>query len=144
MRCQHELLIAAKLRRTDATRIAVKLEEASDRADAHTTLLGGLGYGSPAINRLDHASTQVLRIRLRHPCWPPPSRKLESYSRPHGNPRFSLFGKRFSGQRWAASAKLIGVCYASQLNPHVHARETHSAVLRNLALGVNLDVSTPL
>src|ERR1700682_5031031 len=94
MRCQHELLIAAKLRRTDATRVAVKPEEAYDRADAHTTLLGGLGYGSLAINRFDHASTQVLRIRLRHPCWPPPSRKLESYSRPHGNPRFSLFGKR--------------------------------------------------
>src|ERR1700732_1924336 len=73
MRDQHELLIAAKLRRTDATRAAVKPEEAYDRADAHTTLLGGLRYGRPAINRFDHASTQVLRIRLRHPCWPPPS-----------------------------------------------------------------------
>src|ERR1700732_3782984 len=99
MRDQHELLIAAKLRRTDATRVAVKPQEAYDRADAHTTLLGGLGYGSPAINRFDHASTQVLRIRLRHPCWPPPSSKLESYSRPHVNPRFSLFGKRSSRAR---------------------------------------------
>src|SRR6202521_6043370 len=93
MRCQHELLIAAKLPPPDATRVAAKPEEAYDRADAHTTLLGGLGYGSLAINRFDHASTHALRIRLRHPCWPPPSRKLESYSRPHGNPRFSLFGK---------------------------------------------------
>src|SRR5260370_39666814 len=96
MRCQHELLVAAKLRRTDATRVAVKPEEAYDRTDAHATLLAGVGDGSPAINRFDHASTQVLRIRLRHPCWPPPSTELESYSRPHGNPRFSLFGKRFS------------------------------------------------
>src|SRR5260370_33545423 len=93
MRCQHDLLVAAKLRRTDATRLALKPEEAYDRTDAHATLLGGVGYASPAIDRFDHAFTQVLRIRLRHPCWPPPSRKLESYSRKHGNPRFSLFGK---------------------------------------------------
>src|SRR5258708_24136012 len=90
---QPKLLVAAKIRRTDATRLTLKPEKSYDRTDAHATLLGGLGYGSPAINRFDHASTQVLRIRLRHPCWPPPSRKLESYSRSHGNPRFSLFGK---------------------------------------------------
>src|SRR5256885_3758828 len=96
MRCQRELLVAAKLRRTDATRVAVKPEEAYDRTDAHTALLGSVRYGSPAMHRFDHAPTQVLRIRLRHPCWPPPSRELESYSRQHGNPRFSLFGKRSS------------------------------------------------
>src|SRR6266446_6261410 len=62
MRCQRELLVAAKLRRTDATRVAVKPEEAYDRTDAHATLLGGVGYGSPAISRFDHAPTQVLRI----------------------------------------------------------------------------------
>src|SRR5258708_18948430 len=104
MRCQHELLVAAKLRRTDATRVAVKPEEAYDRTDAHATLLAGVGDGSPAINRFDHASTQVLRIRLRHPCWPPPSRELESYSRRHGNPRFSLFGKCSNeGQQYGRS-----------------------------------------
>src|SRR5258705_13136819 len=53
MRCQHELLVAAKLRRTDATRVAVKPEEAYDRTDAHATLLAGVGDGSPAINRFD-------------------------------------------------------------------------------------------
>src|SRR5437660_12219990 len=94
MRCQRELLVAAKLRRTDATRVAVKPEEAYDRTDAHTALLGSVRYGSPAMHRFDHAPTQVLRVRLRHSCWPPPSRELESYSRRHGNPRFSLFGKR--------------------------------------------------
>src|ERR1700738_5673705 len=91
MRCQHKLFVAAKLRRADATRVAVKLEEAYDRADAHATLLGGGGYGSAIINCLDHASTQVLRIWFRHACRPPPSRKLESYSRWHGNPPDSAF-----------------------------------------------------
>src|SRR4030081_3814261 len=100
MRCQRELLVAAKLRRTDATRVAVKPEEAYDRTDAHAALLGSVRYGSPAIDRFDHAPTQVLRIRLRHSCWPPPSRELESYSRRHGNPRFSLFGKRSKPWDW--------------------------------------------
>src|SRR4249920_1814427 len=94
MRHQRELLVAAKLGGADATCVAVNFEEAHHRADAHPTLLGGLGYGIATINRRDHAPTQVLRIRLRHPCWPPPSRKLESYSCRYGNPRFSLFGKR--------------------------------------------------
>src|ERR1700682_286371 len=106
MRCQRKLLVAAKLRPTDATRLALKPEEPYDRTDAHATLLGGVGYGSPAINRFDHASTQVHRIRLRHPCWPPPSRELESYSRRHGNPRFSLFGKCSSAAVICRSADL--------------------------------------
>src|SRR5437588_6379108 len=55
MRCQRELLVAAKLRRTDATRVAVKPEEAYDRTDAHTALLGSVRYGSPAMHRFDHA-----------------------------------------------------------------------------------------
>src|SRR5271166_2439016 len=94
MRRENELLVATKFGRADATRVAVKLEEAHHRADAHATLLRGVGYGSAAVNRLNHPPTQVLRIRLRHPYWPPPSRELESYSRGYGNPRFSLFGKR--------------------------------------------------
>src|SRR6266567_1521420 len=94
VRRQREILVAAELGRADAACVAVNLEEAHHRADAHPALLGGLGYGIATINRRDHAPTQVLRIRLRHSCWPPPSRKLESYSRRHGNPRFSLFGKR--------------------------------------------------
>ena len=94
MRRQHKILVAAELGRADATRLAVKLEEAHDRAYANPALLGSFRYRSAGINRLDYARSQVLRIRLRHPCWPPPSRKLESYSPPCGNPRFSLFGNR--------------------------------------------------
>src|SRR5216684_8288186 len=112
MRCQRKLLVAAKLRPTDATRLALKPEESYDRTDAHATLLGGVGYGSPAVDRCHHASTQVFRIRLRHPCWPPPSRELESYSRQHGNPRFSLFGKRSSDSSGISSRYFFSMTMA--------------------------------
>src|ERR1700681_1649301 len=91
MRSQNELLVATELGRADAPCVAVKLEEASDRADAHAALLGGVGYGSAVINHLDNASTQVFRVRLRHPCWPPRRRKLESYLRRYGNPPIQPF-----------------------------------------------------
>src|ERR1700688_142223 len=96
VRRQREILVAAELGRADAAGFPVKLEEADDRADADPALLRSFRDGSPALNRPDHPPTQILRIWLRHPCWPPPSRKLESYSRPYGNPRFSLSGKRSS------------------------------------------------
>ena len=86
VRCQNELLVATELGRADATRPAVKSQKAHDRADAHATLLRSFRYGRAVLNRADYACTQVLRIGLRYPCWPPPSRKLESYSCPQGNP----------------------------------------------------------
>src|SRR5882757_4376600 len=86
MRGQSEPLVTTELGCADATRLAVKPEKAHDRADAHATLLRGFRNGSAVLNRADYARTQVIRIRLRHPCWPPPSRKLESYSCRHGNP----------------------------------------------------------
>src|SRR5271167_3260683 len=86
VRRQREILVAAEFRRLDAARFPVKLEEAADRADADAALLRSFRDGGPALDRPDHSSTQILRIRLRHSCWPPPSRKLESYSRRYGNP----------------------------------------------------------
>src|SRR5215510_14755693 len=73
MRRQHKILVTTKLGRPDAARVAVKLEEAHDGAYADPALLGSFRYRSAGINRLDHARSQVLRIRLRHPCWPPPA-----------------------------------------------------------------------
>ena len=46
------------------------------RAPAHLALL----------HRVNHAITQVLRIRLRHPCWPPPSRRLNQNATDSGIP----------------------------------------------------------
>src|SRR5262245_25261562 len=76
MRRQHKILVTTKLGRPDAARVAVKLEEAHDGAYADPALLGSFRYRSAGINRLDHARSQVLRIRLRHPCWPPPAGSL--------------------------------------------------------------------
>ena len=81
VRRQREILVAAKLGRADAARFAVKPEEAADRADAHVALLRSFRNGGATL-----VSTQILRKWLRHPCWPPPSRKLESYPPPDGNP----------------------------------------------------------
>src|SRR5262245_58487001 len=76
MRRQHKILVTTKLGRPDAARVALKLEEAHDGAYADPALLGSFRYRSAGINRLDHARSQVLRIRLRHPCWPPPAGSL--------------------------------------------------------------------
>src|SRR3981081_2058281 len=94
MRRQREIFVAAEFGRLDAACLPVKLEEADARADADAALPRSFWDGSPALNRPNHSSTQILRIRLRHACWPPPSRHLESCSRRYGNPRFSLLGKR--------------------------------------------------
>src|SRR5712691_5077910 len=99
VRRQREIFVAAEFGRVDAARLPVKLEEADDRTDADPALLRGFRDRGPALDRLDHTPTQIRRIWLRHSCRPPPSRKLESYSRRYGNPRFSLSGKR-SNERW--------------------------------------------
>src|SRR5713101_7889312 len=99
IRRQREIFVAAEFGRLDAARLPVKLEEANDRADADAPMLRSFRDGGPALDRPNHSPTQILRIRLRHACWPPPSRHLESCSRPHGNPRVSLLGKRSNCQQ---------------------------------------------
>src|SRR5450755_1136146 len=105
VRRQREIFVAAEFGRLDAARLPVELKEADDRADADAALLRSFRDGGPALDRPNHSPTQILRIRLRHSCWPPPSRELESYSRRYGNPRVSLLGKR-SSRRVSAKAKL--------------------------------------
>ena len=38
------------------------------------------------LHRVNHPITQVLRIWLRHPCWPPPSQQVEPEATRFGNP----------------------------------------------------------
>src|SRR5216684_4523937 len=122
---QRELCVAAEFGRLDAARLPVKLDEADDRADADAALLRSFRDGGPALNRPNHSPTQILRIRLRHACWPPPSRHLESCSRGYGNPRFSLLGKRsnldITGQ---ANLSSSSACFwpATVLDPDVPDR----------------------
>src|SRR5882762_7110359 len=108
VRRQREIFVAAEFGRLDAARLPVKLEEADDRADADTALLRSFRDGGPALNRPNHSPTQILRIRLRHACRPPPSRQLESYSRSYGNPRFSLLGKRSKSSNRRLMHDLLG------------------------------------
>src|SRR6266700_7173914 len=111
---QRESFVAAEFGRVDAARFPVKLEEADDGADANSALLRGLRNGGPALDGPDHSPTQILRIRLRHSCWPPPSRQLESCSRRYWNPRFSLFGKR---SKITFSSFFQARCFASGGSP---------------------------
>jgi hypothetical protein len=39
-----------------------------------------------SLHRVNHPVAQVLRIRLRHSCWPPPSQQVESKYPRFGNP----------------------------------------------------------
>src|SRR5450432_2137761 len=107
VRRQREILVAAEFGRVDAARLPVKLEEADDGTDADPALLRSFGDGGAALDRPDHSPAQIRRIWLRHSCWPPPSRQLESYSRRYGNPRFSLFGKRSSSISAAPTGSLL-------------------------------------
>src|SRR5450631_703256 len=86
VRRQREILVATEFGRLDAARLPMKLEKADHRADADAALLRSFRDGGSALDRPDHSPTQILRIRLRHSCWPPPSRQLESCSRRYGNP----------------------------------------------------------
>src|ERR1700704_1266968 len=120
VRRQRKIFVAAEFGRPDAARLPVKLEEADDRADADTALLRSFRDGGPALNRPNHSPTQILRIRLRHACRPPPSRQLESYSRRYGNPRFSLLGKRSNGPLVALTASLFHETQSWRLSLHRH------------------------
>src|SRR5450755_844119 len=122
VRRQREILVAAEFGRVDAARPPVKLEEADDGTDADPALLRSFGDGGAALDRPDHSPAQIRRIWLRHSCWPPPSRQLESYSRRYGNPRFSLFGKRSNG-------KIVG---GPMWSPTEGARATAAAAVRML------------
>ena len=47
---------------------------------ADLVMTGRRPGGSACFHRLDHPVAQVLRIRLCHSGWPPPSRQIESKS----------------------------------------------------------------
>src|SRR5271165_4112893 len=46
-------------------------------ADLIATRRGPTAHAAP-LHGVDHTVAQILRIRLRHPCWPPPSQQVES------------------------------------------------------------------
>src|SRR5229473_4504173 len=128
MRRQREIFVAAEFSRVDAARFPVKLEEADDGANADFALLRSFRNGGPALDRPDNSPTQILRIRLRHSCWPPPSRQLESCSHRFGNPRFSLSGKRSNLNR------LIGKIVTKSIGRQLIITTHSSFVLNKLGI----------
>src|SRR5947207_11461475 len=71
-------LVTAHLARSNAAGLIDPLHPADRRADRHSKLLGGPIAGHSALNRRHHALAKIQRIRLAHPCWPPPSQHGES------------------------------------------------------------------
>src|SRR5438552_13402347 len=66
VRGQSVALVTAKLRRTDASGLALAPQEAADRTQADVMLLGGFRARRALLDRRGHAGAQIVRIRLRH------------------------------------------------------------------------------
>src|ERR1035437_9713966 len=88
---QDKFLVAAKLRRADTARLAIKPYKTPHRAEAYTILVRNFRSGGPSFNRRHHTGAQVFRVWLRHSMLASPSRKLESYSRLPENTPDSIF-----------------------------------------------------
>jgi len=63
---QGKFLVAAKLRRADTARLAIKPHKTPHRAEAHPVLVRNFRSGRPSFNRRDHTRAQVFRIWLRY------------------------------------------------------------------------------
>src|SRR5262249_22413424 len=63
--------VSTKLRGSDAPGLAPTRNKPAHRADAHAIEFRDLFIAVPALDPLYNASSQVFRIRLSHPCWPP-------------------------------------------------------------------------
>src|SRR6478672_12112782 len=66
-------LVTAHLARLNAAGLLDPLHPANCGADRDPKPLGGLIAGHSALNRCHYALAKVERVRLAHPCWPPPS-----------------------------------------------------------------------
>src|SRR5271167_1121037 len=65
----------------------------------------------PFHHGVDNPIAQVLRIWLRHPCWPPPSQQVESDHRRFGNPRRD--SSQYPNALAGSEAFLIGAATAA-------------------------------
>src|SRR3989337_1944023 len=82
-------MVAAHRPGRNAACFAEEPPRVNDRADAHIKNAGRLPPRQAAFNRCDNALAQVLRIGLRHPCWPPSPAASLNYNLPLlGNPKF--------------------------------------------------------
>src|SRR5215470_1861272 len=71
MCCQGIWFVPAELRRTDAAPFSLEPDKPPDRAQAYLMSLGSFLSCRTLLDRFDHPGAQIVRIRLRHSCWPP-------------------------------------------------------------------------
>ena len=73
--------------RRGAPRAALPLRPFHHAGRADPEQLGNRAAAQPVSHRRRNALTQVIGIRTRHACWPPPSHQIESEIRPLRNPQ---------------------------------------------------------
>src|SRR5262249_60382419 len=66
------LFVPAEFGGTDTAGFTFQPQKPADRTKAHAKSFGRLLPGRTLLDLLNHACTQVVGIRLGHPCWPPP------------------------------------------------------------------------
>jgi hypothetical protein len=87
---QHRLAVAAHFAWGYRARRPVALHQLHNARDRNIKASRRLPGAGPALNRCNHALTQIVRKGTRRRCWPPPSQHLESLFAEKGNPlRFS-------------------------------------------------------
>src|SRR5262249_53167722 len=69
---QRVLFVPAEFGGTDTAGFTFQPQKPADRTKAHAKSFGRLLPGRTLLDLLNHACTQVVGIRLGHPCWPPP------------------------------------------------------------------------
>lgn len=71
VRLQNISFIPTKLLRTDASGATPTRDESTHRADAHAVEISNLFVTVARLDRLNYTLSQIFRIWLPHPCWPP-------------------------------------------------------------------------
>src|SRR5579864_5886332 len=71
VRLQGISLVCAKLLSTDVAGPTPTRPKPAHRTDAEPARLRDLFIGHSRFDALNHAASQILRVRLAHPCWPP-------------------------------------------------------------------------
>ena len=78
--------VAAKFLRTNAPGPSPSREKSTDTTDAYAAQISSFLIRVTRLNRLNDAASQVIRVWLRHSCWPLSGGKLESQRPIRGNP----------------------------------------------------------
>src|SRR5215471_14786202 len=71
VRLQSISLVATKLVGTDAPGVSPTRQKTAHRTDADPARRRYLFIGHSRFDAFNDAASQILRIRLAHPCWPP-------------------------------------------------------------------------